>query len=279
MSTAPDLFSYGDYRAFLRDWYAHRKAHGRVSYRSFAQRAKIGSPSYLKLVMDGQRNITPAMAQRFASACALDAEASAFFCELVRFNQADSPAERRAAYARLRSFPRYRELHPLEMARDEYHSSWFLPAVREMVACHGFTEDPAVLAGQLMPPIKPAEAERALRTLLELGLVVRGADGRLRQGEALVSSGDAASSVHLGNYHRQMIQRAAESLDTIPRAQRDISSVTLAVDETTLGQIVDAIAGFRRQLLELAATTPEPTRVVQVNLQLFPLTRDTKNQR
>lgn len=276
MSPAPDVFVYHDYRAFLGDWYASRKALGRVSYRSFARRAGIGSPSYLKLVVDGERNLSDEMADRFAQACSLGDDARGFFCELVRFNQAASHDERGAAYARLRSFRRYRELHPLEVARDEYHSCWYLPAIREMVLRADFRDDPAWVAEQLVPSIKPSEAARAIETLIELGLLVR-AGGRLVQGSAaLVASADVPASMHLRNYHRQMIARAAEALDTLPRDRRDVSSVTLAVDEATAERIADAIVGFRRQLLELSALSHEPTRVVQVNIQLFPLTRDAK---
>lgn len=277
MSSAPDVFVYHDYRAFLGDWYESRKALGRVSYRAFARRAGIGSPSYLKLVMEGRRNLSDEMAARFARACSLADDAQGFFCELVRFNQASCPAERGAAYARLRSYRRYRELHPLEVARDEYHSHWYLPAIREMALRPDFRDDPAWIASQLVPPIKPSEAASAITTLLELGLLVRTEEGRLAQGSAaLVASADVPASMHLRNYHRQMIARAAEALDTLPREQRDVSSVTLAVDEATAARIADAIVGFRRQLLELSALAERPSRVVQVNIQLFPLTRDAE---
>lgn len=52
----PDVFEYLDYRAFLRDYYAERKQSRGLSFRSFSKRAGLGSPNYLKLVMEGARS-------------------------------------------------------------------------------------------------------------------------------------------------------------------------------------------------------------------------------
>ena len=66
-----DVFAYLDYRAFLRDYYLWGKERGRLSFRAFSRRAGLRSPNYLKLVMDGDRGITDAMATRFAAALGL----------------------------------------------------------------------------------------------------------------------------------------------------------------------------------------------------------------
>ena len=70
---SPEVFEYLDYRKYLRDFYASRKRGGRgFSYRAFSRRAQLQSPNYLKLVIEGQRNLTGPMANRFATACGLD---------------------------------------------------------------------------------------------------------------------------------------------------------------------------------------------------------------
>src|SRR5690349_5207588 len=71
------VYEYLDYRAFLRDHYAAKKAASRAfSYRSFSKRAGVSSPNYLKLVIEGKRNLSGKMAERFALACGLDDDAS-----------------------------------------------------------------------------------------------------------------------------------------------------------------------------------------------------------
>src|SRR6188508_2989937 len=147
-----DVFRYLDYRAFLADYYKTKKDRG-FSYRAFSRAAGLGAPNYLKLVIAGQRNLTAAMAARFASACGLAGEAAEYFEQLVLFNQARSAEQRNAAYAKLMAFSRYRRAQKLEVAQAAYHSTWFLPALRELAVSAAFREDPEWLAELLLPAI------------------------------------------------------------------------------------------------------------------------------
>jgi uncharacterized protein (TIGR02147 family) len=267
------VFDYLDYRAFLRDYYLAQKERGRgFSYRAFSRRAGLRSPNYLKLVIDGDRSLSSEMAGRFAQACGLEGEAAAYFVDLVQFNQAETAAERNAAYERLTSFKRYRKVHRLELAQAAYHSTWYLPAIRELAARKDFRADPAWIAARLRPTITPADAKRALEVLFELGLLVEDRRGRVKQGESLVSTGPETKGLHVGNYHRTMMARAAASIDEWPAAHRDISSLTLCMGPDGLRRLKDRIARFRRELLELSDLETDPREVVQVNFQLFPLT-------
>lgn len=268
----PDVFGYMDYRSFLRDFYLDKKAEGRgFSFRAFSRRAGLGSPNYLKLVMDGDRNLTPEMAERFAAACGLKGDAASFFCELVGFNQARNAAERSERYAKLTTFRKYRAAHRLELAQAAYHEKWYLPAIRELAARSDFRPDPAWIARTLIPPITPAEAAAALEKLRELGLLVVDEEGRWRQGEALVTTGEETRRLHVRAYHRTMIQRAIEAMDEVRREERDISSLTLCLGPTGLQRFKERLQRFRRELLELSALESDPQQVVQINFQLFPL--------
>lgn len=274
MSTErPNVFDYLDYRAFLRDHYAFQKGLGRgFSYRAFSRRAGLRSPNYLKLVMDADRNLSGEMAPRFAKACGLTGEAAMYFLDLVTFNQATTAADRNAAYERLTTFKRYRQAHRLEMAHAAYHSTWYLPAIRELAARADFDPDPSWVAARLRPPIAVADARRALDALFQLGLLETDESGRVKQGEALVTTGPQTTSLHIGNYHRTMMERAAASIDEVPAARRDISSLTLCMGEDGLRRLKERIVRFRRELLELSELESDPREVVQVNFQLFPLT-------
>jgi uncharacterized protein (TIGR02147 family) len=267
----PDVFTFLDYRAFLRAYYEDRKARRNFSFRAFSRRANLRSPNYLKLVMDGERNLGDEMAERFAGALGLRGEEARYFLQLVAFNQARTVEERNACYARLRRHRRFRETHRLDRAQDLYHSRWYLPAVRELVAAEAFVEDPAWIAQRLLPPISVSEAREALDSLLALGLIERDEDGTLRRTESTVSTGPEVASLHLANFHRTMMDHARGSLDRIPHGERDISSLTLCLGEDGLDRIKQAIQRFRRELLEIEELESAPRQVVQINFQLFPL--------
>jgi uncharacterized protein (TIGR02147 family) len=269
---AIDVFDYLDYRKFLQEYYRAMKARSRgFSYRAFSRRAGLGSPNHLKRVMEGERNLTPEMAERFAEALALEGEACDYFVELVRFGQAKTSVERARSHARLMTFNTYRKTRRLDLAQAEYHATWYIPAVRELAGRADFRADARWIAARLLPPIKPAEAKAALDTLLKLGLLRREEDGSVRQAEPLISTGPELHALHIANYHRTMMERAAASIDLVPSAGRDISAVTLLVGRAGVKRIKQRIQRFRRELLELSLSEVDATQVLQLNLQLFPL--------
>jgi uncharacterized protein (TIGR02147 family) len=265
-----DVFRYLDYRVFLADLYRAKKSRG-FSYRAFSRAAGLGAPNYLKLVIAGKRNLTRSMAVRFAEACSLHGEAAEYFVRLVEFNQAKTNDERNAHYQRLGVFRRYRQAQKLELAHAAYHSTWYLPAIRELCASPAFREDPHWLASVLRPQIKPNEAKQALELLLELGLIERNAAGRLQQTNSVVSTGPQTRSMNIRNYHVEMLRRASEAIELVPAKERDISSLTLCLSASGLERFKARIAEFQRELIELAEQETERSQAVQVNFQLFPL--------
>lgn len=271
-ATSPiDVFEYLDYRAFLKDYYAAKKANGRgFSFRSFSRRAGLRSPNHLKRVMDGDRNLTSTMAVVYTEALGLSGERSTYFCDLVQFGQARSSAERNAAYQRLTRFRGYREAHKLDLAHSEYHSTWYLPAIRELVLRHDFQDDAGWIARQMVPPITRSEANKAVQLLLKLGLLSR-EDGTLVQTSRVLSTGAETLGLHIGNYHRTMMKRAAESIDLVPAPRRDISSLTFCVGDDGLKRIKERIQQFRKELIAMLEQEEFGTQVVQLNMQLFPL--------
>lgn len=274
-----DVFHYRDYRHYLRDEYARRKkSEYGFSYRAFAKKAGLSAPNYLKLVSEGQRNLTPEMATRFASALGLSGEPADYFCDLVAFNQAATAAERERCYQRLRRYARYRNVFRLDAAHAAYHSEWFIPAIRELMACEGFREDPRWIARTLTPSISPRQAEQALKTLEQLGLCVRDAQGRLQQAEPLLTTGDELPlGHHVANFHRVMLERAADALERVERDEREIAALTLNLSAEQFRAFKRRLYEVRQELLQASLERNNAhgpaDRVVQINFQMFPLAR------
>lgn len=272
--TPVHIFEYLDYRQYLRDFYAAQKLRSRsFSHRAFSRRAGLRSSNYLSLIMKGARDLSSEMAPRFAKACGLPKREADFFCDLVAYGQASSTDERQRAYERLARFRKFREAHRLVGEQTAYHQHWYMPALRELVTLPGFREDAKWLAGMLEPKITEREASEALATLIKLGLLVRDEAGQLRQAQATLTTGPGPLSHQIFAYHHGMIELAQRALDTLPREQRDVSSLTLCVAESTWPLLQRKLFEFRQELLQLAEAEATPERVVQLNLQLFPLSK------
>ncbi len=212
-------------------------------------------------------------AYRYAETLALDHEASRFFLALVDFNQASTHRERATAYEQMRTFSGYRRAHRLDAAHAEYHSAWYVPAIRELLARTDASADPAWIAAQMLPRISTRDAKNALRILLSLELVERDPEsGRFRPKEAVVTTGAEPIGHHIVAYHRAMITQAMHAIDAVPSELRDISSVTLSLPRDGLTALKARLREFRKEVIAMEAASGTGDRVAQLNLQLFPLT-------
>ncbi len=275
--SAPSVYSYSDFRAFLRDYYAYAKAHEYgFSFRVFSRRAGLRSSNYLRLVMDGARNLTPASAGQFGRGCGLEGVALDFFVELVAYGQATDTQARSRAFDRLTHYRKFRAVHLLAKERARYHSTWYVPVIRELVRRPDFVDDPAWIARQLTPSISRVQAARAMALLRKLELIRNDESGRVVQGEPLVTTGPGPHGPHIYAFHHAMLDRAGHALDNLPREERDVSCLTVCVSDEKLEAIKEKVRAFRRELLQLAELDDAPERVAQINFQVFPLSESPK---
>jgi len=267
-----DIFTYLDYRQFLKDAFDDLKANRRgFSHRAFAKMAGFSSSNYVLLVIQGKRNLSGDATLKIAKALKLKKAEAEFFDSLVRFNQAQSDAERNLHYARIASNRHYAKAKPLEKGQFDYYSNWYVPAIRELVLLENFQEDPAWIAAQLRPQITPREAEAALKLLVALGLLARDKNGKLVQHDKHIASGDEVASLAVTNFQREMIERAAASIDNTEPHLREIGSLTFAVSQDKLAEAKRMVREFRSHLAGFLAEESEADAVYQLNVQLFNL--------
>lgn len=275
-SARPLIARYTDFRAYLRDMYTFLKAtRPGFSYRSFARRAGFSSGSFLKLVADGQRNLSDDSVLRVARGLGLDREETEILEALVAFGQADSDAVRDRAYQRL---ARLVERDPVaRVSGDHYaaYSRWYPWILRELAAQPDFCEDPVWLGKRLRPRVRPAAVQRALALLEQLGLLVRDADGRLQPSERTLSTGPELRSLAVRNYHRRMLELAIDAIDKVPRDERNITSVTVTLDARRYQRVLALLSALRAEVLaaERDGGLPEQGQVHQLTLALVPMTQ------
>lgn len=269
----PDLFATLDYRAWLAAWFSWKKAtHPGYSHRLFARRAGQKSPSLLKAVIDGKRNLTVATCEAFSRAVGHSDGEAAFFAALVKLDQADTDTERNEAWATISATKRFRDARRIEGEAFRFFSHWWCVAVFELVKHPDFRPDPRWIARTLRPRITDSEARQALRTLRELGLVEDTPDGGMVQAQASIVTPNEVQGLAVSNYHREMCARASEAVAGFDASERHMLSVTVTVPPDLLPELKRELNAMQARLLDLCDSTADrPGRVCQVNLQLFPL--------
>lgn len=263
--------SYTDYRAFLKDYYADRKARpAGFSYRQFCLRAGLTSPSLLKEVMDGKRNLTEASIGQFTKGLGLtDADAS-FFSALVRFNQATDPGVKEQCLEQMRRLRRKIPLRVVPLDRYDYYSHWYLPVLRELAPTRDWRQDWNALARRVRPRIKAREAREGVALLLKLGLLREDRE-RWVQADPVIGTGGEVDSLAVRAGNRQYLQRGAEALDDLPASERDISTLIVGLPLSARSLVKQEIREFKERLIRLAQDYPESGEVFAVNVQFFPL--------
>ncbi len=271
--SAVNVFEYLDYRAFLRAHYESEKQRRPVfSHRFFSRAAGLRSPNFLKLVMDGERNLGPETVPKFVHALGLTGEAATFFSDLVSFNQADTVAEKNRAFERISASRRFRSARRIEGELFRYLSYWYYPAIRELAARADFQENAKWIASRLRPKVSPADADAALKLLLSLGLLVRDDQtGKIVRGEPTITTEHQVTTLASRNYHRQMLERASASIETVKPIHRDLAALTVCVSPETAAVVKQRIHRFREELTQICDADTAGTVVFQLNVQWFPL--------
>ncbi len=268
---APDILNYTNYRQYLVDFHAAKQAaDAKYSVRRFAREAGFSSHTFLRYLMEGKRNLSKKTLRPLCGVLGLAGARADYFENLVFFNQSEKREEKNFYYQKLIQSDHAAGLKKLAVEQFEVFRKWQHIAIREMLSLRDFNGQPEWIAHRLLPNIDPKEARESLQLLQAAGLIRRLANGYRVVDEAITTD-DEVMALFIKNYHVQMMTLAAESMDRVDPEKRDISSVSFAIRESEFPKLKKQIQLMRKELRNFAAKDQEGERVVQVNIQLFPL--------
>lgn len=269
------VFDFIDYRKYLAEYYQNKKKTARYfSYRYFSQKLGINSPSFLKHVIDGQRNLTPQMTERFAKALGLSPRENKFFYNLVLFNQATTSVEKQEYYAVLRSMISGIRESVLNAYQYDFYSNWYTPVIRELICLCDFKDNYDLMASVLKPKIEAAQAKAAVNLLLKLKLVERLENGRFKQISSAIVVDNPVSSLAIKAFTRNMLDQSKTALDTIDRNIRHISGITMGISPEAYELLTTEIEAFKDRVKFIVNNDNKSSRIYQMNISLFPVSED-----
>lgn len=248
----PNPAEFEDYREYLHAIVAYLQRTQRgFSYRRFAQKAGYASPSFLKLVLAGERGIALKAIPKFVRGLGLNEKEARSFEALVFLHNAQNDSERNRQYARLRRMgATSNPVVSMQSAQYEVYKRWYGIPIREMMLFPDFQEDPQWIAQRMRPPIRPAEAKRALELLLKVGLARRDEDGRIRPADVKLVTPPVVRSLSVRNFHRAMLRGAERSLDGMPLKERHVSSVTLCLTRKQYDMLCERLIDFQDEIAD-----------------------------
>ena len=270
------LFDYLDYRQFLRALFEEKKRENiGFSHRSLMEKLSLQAPGHMLFIMQGKRRLTTAIALRLASYLKFSKREHRYLLALVRYSDAKTAAEKQYAFEELLQLRQ----HPSTLVSPDsyrFYEKWYYSVVRAVLDIERINDDYQRLAALLRPAITATQAREAVELLLELGMIVRDETGALRPMQSAISTGDAWQGAVIHNLQRQFIELSKEALDHFDKKERDISNLTVTVSDQTFDLIKKKVGELRSQIMAMACAEQVPDKVLQVNIQLFPLTAPRK---
>ena len=272
-----DIFSYEDYREFLKDFFSEQKRLKTIfSYRYFASKSGFSSASFLVYILKGERNLSLKSIQKFLTGLNLKGKPARYFETLVLYNQTDSTKEKKELYNKLKKLRSNTKFSKLNKAQYSLYDEWYYQVIRELVVLSDWDNDYKKLSKLVRPHITEQEAKGAVETLETIGLIEK-KDGKFVQTNSTITA-EGTPSFIIKKTRAELIQKGAEAAEVMTPKERYIAGTTLSVGEKAYNEITKLLDDVRANISKIAIDEDVENieKVYQLNLQIFPVSQNIK---
>lgn len=279
----PALSDYLDYRLFLQDFYHYKKELTKndlrpYSYQLFSAAANIKSPNYLKMIIEGQRNLSDDMILKFAKALSLNKEQTEEFLHLVKLNQAEDTTERNVYLKKLSEVRINQKLKSGEIDRRIWEKipNWVAWVIYAMIDQEGVSFDVQSLKALLRNKASDQEIESALNSLISSGEIRKDpVTGEMKRSHNLIDSAEEIPVALVRKLQMQLMYIGLESLYQEAPQEREFGTLTLSLTKEEFEETKFKLRQLRKSLNKdnaIARKEKKGERIYQINIQLFPVT-------
>jgi uncharacterized protein (TIGR02147 family) len=271
-----NIFSYYDYRKFLDDFYREKKLKDSFfSLRYMSRKIGIDHGLIVK-ILQGQRHISAPKIPAFVGLLELDKHKAGYFELLVLYGKATTDREIKNYFEKILAFSEVSSRR-VDVDKYEFYRRWYYTAVREIINIQPFKGNFTWLGRMLEPQITTAEARKAVRLLERLAFIKKNDQGIYQQTVKFITTDDTWRSIAISTFQKEALALAGAALESIPKEERDISTVTMTLDDDGFIKARDRIRLLQKELINIASTCGRVNRVYQVNLAFFPLSKKIKD--
>ncbi len=285
----PELSQFVDYREYLAAFFDFKvhETKGKLrpySYSDFSASADIKSPNYLKLIIEGKRNLSKDMCRRFSRALKHSRSETKEFGLLVDYCQEKDPLQRTRNLKDLSEYRAKRSLQAGELNPKTWNlvSNWLVWVLYAMADQKDVVFTPQGLRKVLRGQVNEAQIQQALDILLDAGdIQIDSETHEARRTGKTMSGLDKIPAEMIRKIQSELIYLGLESLHKNSAHEREVSGFTLAMTEKEFEWVRFELRKLRKQIQKEIAIKREQSpgeRVFQVNIQLFPVTDKTTEE-
>lgn len=233
----------------------------------------MSSPSHLKMVIDGDRNLSSQTIERYKKALSLKKEDADFFELLVKYDQERDHESKVKFFQEILKEKKKKGFSLLASEQYNFLSKWHYVAIYVMVDLEDFRNDPDWIASRLRKKVSTSNIERAIEDLIKIGLLKFDKDMNIIQTNGALDTPEEIKDMAVISYHHNMIQLALNYLEEGDWRLREFNGGTLPINDETLPLLKEKIREFRKEVNEMTSEINDASSVYQFNVQLFPLTK------
>lgn len=275
----PKPFHYLDFRVFLNDIFSWKQQLSKgYTQRQLSEDAKMGLGLFTKIIQ-GKRDLSAKVLVKLSDLFEMEESEFDDLELLVLYNQSQTQQEK---LERLKKLMNSRSSQVSVTTLDHRHylfySEWHHSAVREVISSGSFQGSFKELGNLIIPPIGARKAKASIELLKELNLIEEVDASRnvfiWKTTSQLITSDTELAKTSVRKFNEDMIDKGKEALDLFGPDIRNISTVTLSIDEENYPLLVNKVRKFRQEVMEMAVSDTKSNKVFQLNTQLFPLTHN-----
>ena len=270
------ITEYKDYRLYMQDFYDERKRTSAFSWREFSKLAGFKSPVYLKLVCEGKSSLSLVKMKQVAHAMGLVGHEFAYFQEMVRFGNATKDDVKKQALLEMQKIAREHKVRVVDAEAFRFYDSWKNPTIRELAPMMPGAK-PLEMAKACHQDISAEQVRDSLAFLVKTGFLTKNENSYAQTEKTVIGSKESVP-IALRAMHKEMAALAKIAVDKFPPEERHITGVTLGLCEEAYARISQEMDVFIRKAVSIAAEYENINQVYRLNLQLFPLTKNVKEE-
>jgi uncharacterized protein (TIGR02147 family) len=268
---------YLNYRDYLEAiFHALKQIDSQYTYFDFAEDAGLGRNNLMNALVRNRRPLTLKTAKKIVQHLGLVGRERQYFEALVEHSYARDPIEREAILRKMVMLKGSLVANELDRWQLEFFSHWSNAVLLELMSLEDSTLEPEWFQEQVRPKITVDEIRHGLELLCRIGYAKRDEEkNKYIPLQTDVSTGPEVASVAMIRYHQTLLDLARAAVVDVPSEQREINSLVLSVTQEEFEAIKASIQEFSQKIFDShPPQTPDSTsRVVQISMQVFPLTR------
>ncbi len=273
------VYQYANANQFLKDaWAFKKKKNPAFSLRSWAKQMGLKEHTPLHLMLNGKRTVAKKYLPVFVKSLNLNPKEGLFLENLIELGRSKNPFQKEFYLDRLNDLSPKHKIKVCELENFKYLSDPVHMLLRELVDTPGFSEDERWLQKKIRVQTNAPQIRDTLNRLIEMGLLFRDENGKLKKKDGHVSSTKDIENRAIKDYHEKSLDYAKKAIHGQSVEERELNSYLLNINRKNIPLAKQMIRDFiQRFIAKMESSAGSDVETYQLSNQFIALTREANS--